>query len=31
VTMVDVVLSGAPVRAELAEALRSFFPEPARA
>jgi cation diffusion facilitator CzcD-associated flavoprotein CzcO/acetyl esterase/lipase len=26
VTMVDLVLSGAPVRAEVAEAMRSFFP-----
>ena len=28
VTMVDVVISGAPVRAEIAEALRDFFPAP---
>ena len=28
VTMVGVVLSGAPVRAEMAEALRGFFPAP---
>ena len=26
VTMVDVVISGAPIRAQMAEALRSFFP-----
>jgi acetyl esterase/lipase len=26
VTMVDVVISGAPVRAEIGEALRAFFP-----
>jgi acetyl esterase/lipase len=31
VTMVDVVLSGAPVRAEMAAALRGFFPAPAPA
>jgi hypothetical protein len=29
--MVDVVLSGASVRAEMALALRSFFPAPVRA
>jgi acetyl esterase/lipase len=29
-TMVDVVLSGAPVRAEMAEAVRTWFPVPAR-
>jgi cation diffusion facilitator CzcD-associated flavoprotein CzcO/acetyl esterase/lipase len=29
VTMVGVVISGAPVRAEIAEALRAFFAEPA--
>ena len=28
-TMVGVVISGAPVRAEMAEALRGFFPAPA--
>jgi acetyl esterase/lipase len=31
VTMVGVVISGAPVRAEMAAALRGFFPAPARA
>ena len=31
VTMVGVVISGAPVRAEMAEALRGFFPAPVRA
>ncbi len=30
VTMVDVVLSGASLRAQMAEALRSFFPVPVR-
>jgi acetyl esterase/lipase len=30
VTMVGVVISGAPVRAEIAAALRDFFPAPAR-
>jgi cation diffusion facilitator CzcD-associated flavoprotein CzcO/acetyl esterase/lipase len=30
-TMVDVVLSGADVRAQMAQALRSFFPVPVRA
>jgi cation diffusion facilitator CzcD-associated flavoprotein CzcO/acetyl esterase/lipase len=30
-TMVDVVLSGAPVRAEIAEAVRGLFPAPVRA
>ena len=31
VTMVGVVISGAPVRAEMAAALQGFFPAPARA
>jgi cation diffusion facilitator CzcD-associated flavoprotein CzcO/acetyl esterase/lipase len=31
VSMVDVVLSGADIRAQMAEALRSFFPAPVRA
>ena len=30
VTMVDAVISGAPVRAEMAEVLRSWFPAPVR-
>ncbi len=30
VTMVDVVLSGAPVRAQMAKALKEFFPAPVR-
>ncbi|GAC1596499.1 MAG: alpha/beta hydrolase fold domain-containing protein [Acidimicrobiales bacterium] len=31
VTMVDVILSGAPIRAEMAAALRAFFPAPVHA
>ncbi|GAC1598155.1 MAG: alpha/beta hydrolase fold domain-containing protein [Acidimicrobiales bacterium] len=31
VTMVDIILSGAPIRAQMADALRAFFPAPVHA
>ncbi len=31
VTMVGIVISGAPVRAEMGEALKAFFPAPVHA